>query len=126
MKHERIVEAVEKVVSLLKKAEEIITNLLAPQLTSKNMLRISSTFATIASVAFLEHVFTDDELEKDVEKVRPPSFAPLVTWNYLFKYFITIDTDCSVACGCDGILHAVPLPQGLIAVHLVIHFLLSQ
>jgi len=69
VKKERIVEAIEKVVELLKKAEEIVTNLLAPQLTSKNMIRISSSFASIANKDFMEHVYADPELEGDLEKL---------------------------------------------------------
>jgi len=69
VKKERILEAIDKVVEHLKKAEEIVTNLLAPQLTSKNMIRISATFASIANRNFMEHVYADAELEPDLEKL---------------------------------------------------------
>jgi hypothetical protein len=69
VKKDRILEAIDKVVDLLKKAEEIVTNLLAPQLTSKNMIRISASFASIANRNFMEHVYADAELEPDLEKL---------------------------------------------------------
>eukprot|EP01124_Arcella_intermedia_P017838 TRINITY_DN24815_c0_g1_i1.p1 TRINITY_DN24815_c0_g1~~TRINITY_DN24815_c0_g1_i1.p1 ORF type:complete len:355 (+),score=99.62 TRINITY_DN24815_c0_g1_i1:77-1141(+) len=69
VKEEKIVEALHKVEELLKKAEEVITNLLAPHLTSKNMLRISSAFGCIASADFLLTVFKKPELEDDLDKL---------------------------------------------------------
>jgi len=69
VKKEKVIEAVEKVVVHLKKTEEIVTNLLAPNLTPKNMLRISQTFAAIANKDFLEHVYFDHELDSDMEKL---------------------------------------------------------
>jgi len=69
VKEEKIHEALIKVEELLKKAEEVITNLLAPHLTSKNMLRISSAFGCIANVEFLTVVFKNDLLEEDLDKL---------------------------------------------------------
>jgi len=69
VKKEKILEAIEKVVEHLKKTEEIVTNLLAPHLQSGNMLRISQTFAAIANREFLDHVYSDPELEGDMEKL---------------------------------------------------------
>jgi len=69
VKEEKIKEALAKVEELLKKAEEVITNLLAPHLTAKNMLRISSAFGCIASADFLMVVFRNDQLEEDLDKL---------------------------------------------------------
>jgi len=69
VKDDKISSALTKVEELLKKAEEVITNLLAPHLTSKNMLRISSTFGCIANEAFLNAVFRNESLEGDLDKL---------------------------------------------------------
>ncbi len=69
VKKERITEAIEKIVELLHNAEAIITNLLAPHLQSKNMLRITSSFGMIADVKFLDNAFSDAELEDDLEQL---------------------------------------------------------
>jgi len=69
VKEEKIKEALGKVEELLKKAEEVITNLLAPHLTAKNMLRISSAFGCIANADFLMTVFRNDQLEEDLDKL---------------------------------------------------------
>jgi len=69
VKDDKISSALIKVEELLKKAEEVITNLLAPHLTSKNMLRISSTFGCIANEAFLNAVFRNESLEGDLDKL---------------------------------------------------------
>jgi len=69
VKPEKIQEALGKVEALLKKAEEVITNLLAPNLTSKNMLKISQAFGCIADVKFLVTVFKNEELEPDLDKL---------------------------------------------------------
>lgn len=69
VKEEKIREALAKVEELLKKAEEIITNLLAPHLTSKNMLRISSVFGSVASTEFLYPVFKNPSSEEDLDKL---------------------------------------------------------
>jgi len=69
VREDKIKEALVKVETLLKKAEEVITNLLAPHLTAKNMLRISSAFGCIASVEFLMTVFKNDMLEEDLDKL---------------------------------------------------------
>eukprot|EP01121_Diplochlamys_sp_Union-15-3_P001550 TRINITY_DN1133_c0_g1_i1.p1 TRINITY_DN1133_c0_g1~~TRINITY_DN1133_c0_g1_i1.p1 ORF type:complete len:335 (-),score=73.77 TRINITY_DN1133_c0_g1_i1:34-1038(-) len=50
-------DAFKRVEGMLKKAETVITNLLAPHLTPKNMFRISSTFGYLANAEFLEKVF---------------------------------------------------------------------
>jgi len=69
VKEEKIKEALAKVEELLKKAEEVITNLLAPHLTAKNMLRISSAFGCIANADFLLIVFRNNQLEEDLDKL---------------------------------------------------------
>jgi len=69
VKPKKIQEALGKVEALLKKAEEVITNLLAPNLTSKNMLKISQAFGCIADVKFLVTVFKNEELEPDLDKL---------------------------------------------------------
>jgi len=69
VKEDKIKEALGKVEELLKKAEEVITNLLGPHLTSKNMLRISSAFGCIANSDFLMTVFKNDNLEEDLDKL---------------------------------------------------------
>jgi len=69
VKDDKISSALSKVEELLKKAEEVITNLLAPHLTAKNMLRISSTFGCIANASFLNAVFRNDSLEGDLDKL---------------------------------------------------------
>mmetsp|Transcript_29357 Transcript_29357/g.32621 ORF Transcript_29357/g.32621 Transcript_29357/m.32621 type:complete len:339 (+) Transcript_29357:256-1272(+) len=58
-----------RVEEMLKNAETVITNLLAPHLTPKNMFRISSTFGHLAHNDFLNQVFRDDTLEEDLEKL---------------------------------------------------------
>jgi len=69
VKQDKIEEALKKVEGLLKKAEEVITNLLAPHLTPKNMLKISQAFGCIADVKFLITVFKNDDLEDDLDKL---------------------------------------------------------
>jgi len=69
VKPEKITEALKKVELGLKKAEEILTNLLAPHLTPKNMLRISAAFGSIADVNFLAAAFNDAELDDDLDKL---------------------------------------------------------
>jgi len=50
-------EALVRIEQSLREAEEILTNLLAPFLTSKNLFRISSTFGVLADAKFLSRVF---------------------------------------------------------------------
>jgi len=69
VKDEKIREALAKVEDLLKKAEEILTNLLAPHLTAKNMLRISSVFGSIANSEFLYPAFKNPSSEEDLDKL---------------------------------------------------------
>jgi len=69
VRDDKITSALVKVEELLKKAEEVITNLLAPHLKPKNMLRISSTFGCIANEQFLNIVFRNDALEPELEKL---------------------------------------------------------
>jgi len=69
VKSDKIEEALKKVEMLLKKAEEVITTLLAPHLTPKNTLKISQAFGCIADVKFLATVFRNDELEEDLDKL---------------------------------------------------------
>jgi len=69
VKDDKITEALKRVEDMLKKAEEVITNLLAPHLTAKNMLRISAAFGCIANDKFLNQVFREEELENDLDKL---------------------------------------------------------
>eukprot|EP01125_Pyxidicula_operculata_P005816 TRINITY_DN2030_c0_g1_i1.p2 TRINITY_DN2030_c0_g1~~TRINITY_DN2030_c0_g1_i1.p2 ORF type:complete len:346 (-),score=105.66 TRINITY_DN2030_c0_g1_i1:2005-2997(-) len=69
VKDEKISEALKKVEQHLKKAEEVITNLLAPHLTAKNMIRISAAFGCLANEKFLNTVFREPELEMDLDKL---------------------------------------------------------
>jgi len=66
---EKITEALKRVEEHLHKAEEVITNLLAPHLTPKNMLRISAAFGCLANEKFLNTVFRTAELEPDLDKL---------------------------------------------------------
>jgi len=69
VKQDKIEEALRKVEASMKKAEEVITNLLAPHLTPKNMLRISSAFSCIADADFLIKAFKNEDLEDDLDKL---------------------------------------------------------
>jgi len=69
VKDDKITEALKRVESHLKKAEEVITNLLAPHLTARNMLRVSAAFGCVANEKFLNTVFRDPELEGDLDKL---------------------------------------------------------
>ena len=62
-------DALLRVEGHLKDAEEIITNVLAPYLRPKNMFRISAAFGVLADAQFLEHVFADEAIEEDLEKL---------------------------------------------------------
>jgi len=62
-------DALRRVEGHLKDAEEIITNILAPYLRPKNMFRISAAFGILADAQFLNHVYTDPEMETDLEKL---------------------------------------------------------
>jgi len=66
---ETLVEGLQRVESYLKESEEILTNLLAPYLTPKNLFRISSAFGCIADAVFLEKAFNDESLEEELEKL---------------------------------------------------------
>jgi len=66
---DKITTALFKVEELLKKAEEIITNLLAPHLSSKNMLKISETFGVLTNETFLNTVFRNQALEPELDKL---------------------------------------------------------
>jgi len=68
-KKERVIEALQKVETDLKKAEKVITELLAPHLGAKNMMRLASIFATVANVKFLETVFYNESVEDELEKL---------------------------------------------------------
>jgi len=66
---ESLFEGLLRVEGFLKESEEILTNLLAPHLTPKNLFKISSSFGCIADALFLERVFQDEMLEEDLEKL---------------------------------------------------------
>jgi len=58
-----------RIEGLLRESEEIITNVLAPYLTSKNLFRVASAFGTLADAKFLQRVFYDDTLDDDLGKL---------------------------------------------------------
>jgi len=68
-KKERVIEALQKVEGLLKTAEKVITDLLGPHIGGKNMMRLSSIFATVANVKFLETVFYNESVSDELEKL---------------------------------------------------------
>jgi len=68
-KKERVVEALQRVEADLKKAEKVITDLLQPYLSAKNMARLASIFSTVANLKFLETVFYNDSVESELEKL---------------------------------------------------------
>jgi len=68
-KKERVIEALQKVETDLKKAEKVITELLAPHMSAKNMMRLASIFSTVANVKFLETVFYNESVEDELEKL---------------------------------------------------------
>lgn len=68
-RHEVLVEALGRVEGMLKEAERIITELLQPHLSPKNMFRLATTFGYLGSLKFLEKAFSDDELDEELEKL---------------------------------------------------------
>jgi len=68
-KKERVVEALQKVEGFLKTAEKVITELLGSHIGGKNMMRLSSIFATVANVKFLETVFYNESVADELEKL---------------------------------------------------------
>lgn len=68
-KHEVLVEALGRVEKMLSEGERIITELLQPHLSPKNMFRLASTFGYLGSLKFLEKAFSDDELDEELEKL---------------------------------------------------------
>jgi len=68
-KKERVVEALQRVEADLKKAEKVITDLLQPHISPKNMFRLTSIFSTVANLKFLETVFYNDSVENELEKL---------------------------------------------------------
>jgi len=69
VKAEKISEALRKVESLFKRAEEILIQLLSPYLSTKNMLRVSLIFSSLMDIKFLETVLRDASLEADLVKL---------------------------------------------------------
>jgi len=69
VKPEKIAEALKKVESLLKQAEEILVQLLSPHLSSKYVLRVSTIFSSLGEVKFLETVLNEPTLATDLEKL---------------------------------------------------------
>jgi len=69
VKDEKITEALKRVEDFLKKAEEVITNLLGPHLTANNMIKIPAAFGCIANEKFLNTVFRSEDLESDLDKL---------------------------------------------------------
>jgi hypothetical protein len=68
-KKERVIEALQRVEADLKKAEKVITELLQPYISAKNMFRLSTIFSTVANLKFLETVFYNDTVESELEKL---------------------------------------------------------
>lgn len=69
MKPEQIKAQLGKCETSFKEAEAIITTLLGPHLSPKNMFRLASTFSFLGSAAFLGKAFEDASVEADVEKL---------------------------------------------------------
>jgi len=67
--NEQITSALFTVEEHLQKSEEVITNLLAPHLSSKNMLKISETFSLFSNEKFLNEVFRNQSIEPELEKL---------------------------------------------------------
>jgi len=61
--------ALKRVEITVKKAENVITNLLSPHLTNKNMFRLSQVFGYLGNADFLNKVFSDTSLEGELEKL---------------------------------------------------------
>lgn len=66
---EHIRDALVKVESHLQLAEKVITQLLQPHLSSKNMFRLATTFGYLGSLKFLERAFNDHSLDEELEKL---------------------------------------------------------
>jgi len=66
---EVLYEALLRIEGNLRDAEEVLTNLLAPHLTPKNLFRISFSFGLLADAKFLNRVFTDDAFDEELEKL---------------------------------------------------------
>jgi hypothetical protein len=62
-------DALKRVETIVKRAEQVITGLLAPHLTNKNMYRLQNTFGYLSNAEFLQKVFLDDTLDSEVEKL---------------------------------------------------------
>jgi len=58
-----------RVEGFFKESEEILTNLMAPYLTPKNLFKISQSFGCVADSLFLEKVLKDETLEEDLDKL---------------------------------------------------------
>jgi len=68
-KRERVIEALEKVERELQEAQKIIVELLAPHITTKSMMKLTSVFSAVGNVKFFETVFYDDSVEDELEKL---------------------------------------------------------
>jgi hypothetical protein len=62
-------DALKRVEAIVKRAEQVITGLLAPHLTNKNMFRLQNTFGYLSNAEFLQKVFLDSTLDNEVEKL---------------------------------------------------------
>jgi hypothetical protein len=69
MKPEQMKNQLNKCEASFKDAEGIITTLLNPHLSPKNMFRLASTFSFLGSSSFLGKAFEDASVEADVEKL---------------------------------------------------------
>lgn len=68
-KTEQIRGALEKAEVFFKNAEKVITGLLQPHLSGKNMFRLAATFSHLGSASFLEKAFADQTMEEELEKL---------------------------------------------------------
>jgi len=66
---EVLYEALLKIEGHLREAEEVLTDILAPHLTAKNLFRISFSFGLIADAKFLNKIFTDATYDEELEKL---------------------------------------------------------
>jgi len=62
-------EALQRIEASLREAEEILTNLLAPYLQTKNLFLINSSFGVLADAKFLSRVFSDEKYDEELEKL---------------------------------------------------------
>jgi len=62
-------DALVRIETSLREAEEILTNLLSPHLRTKNLFLINSSFGVLADAKFLSRVFSDEKYDEELEKL---------------------------------------------------------